>query len=235
MPVSCLCSGFSGPVKAVLCPVNEDHTYTFECDLGRKHTIIFQEDKCTLLFELALYALADGYPREAVSSATSALERFYEYFLRVISHSKKTNKQEYDECWKKIKNQSERQLGAFIGTYLNEFGNAPRLLSDSDTGFRNSVIHKGMIPSREDAIKYLNTVMGLMVPEILLLKRNYRSSVDAINLETYERRLKKHGSEPDAMALRDMAMSLHTVDSYSHPTTICTRFSEIERFIKSKG
>lgn len=230
IPVSCFCELHGGPVMPVLCPVNEDHTYTIVCDRGKTHTVIFQEDKCTLLFELSLYALADGYPREAVSSATSALERFYEYFLRVITHKNSTPQVGYAESWKKIKNQSERQLGAFVWTYLMTFGRAPRLLSEKDSAFRNSVIHKGMIPTRSEAIDYLNAVMGLMVADILLLKKEFRLSVDFVNKETYQSRLKKLGRTPDAMATRDMAISLHTITDYTHNKTIFQRLSEIEKY-----
>ena len=41
--------------------------------------------KFELLFELGINALIDGYPREAVSSFASALERFYEFFCQVAA------------------------------------------------------------------------------------------------------------------------------------------------------
>ena len=38
--------------------------------------------KFELLYDLAINALADGYLREAVASATSAMERYFEFFVK---------------------------------------------------------------------------------------------------------------------------------------------------------
>lgn len=45
------------------------------------------------------------------------------------------SKKEIDDAWKPLGKASERQLGAFIFTYLNERKVAPRLLSDKWTKF----------------------------------------------------------------------------------------------------
>ena len=73
----------------------------------------------------------------------SSLERFYEFFIKLqmvnLRHLLRTFT---DEAWKKLSNQSERQLGAFTYLYLSSLGELPPELSSKERGFRNDVIHK---------------------------------------------------------------------------------------------
>lgn len=141
----------------------DDGRYEVRCDLGHESIVILDNVKFELLFEMGLNAIFDGYPREAVSSFTSSLERFYEFYWRVSMHYTGVPVTEIDEAWKPMSKMSERQLGAFITASMVLTGSKPRLLNpNKQVPFRNSVIHNGYVPTKAEAIDFGNTVMDLI-------------------------------------------------------------------------
>jgi hypothetical protein len=162
------------------CEVRDDSVYQFKCRHGHDNVVVVQEDKFEVLFEIGLNAIVDGYYREAVSSITSSLERFYEFFVRVIAHKFKIPPDVFDLAWKAVRNQSERQLGGFIVAHLLNTGVAPKLLDTKSVAFRNDVIHKGRIPLYAEAIEYANTVLSLINPALLDMKKSMGQEVNDI-------------------------------------------------------
>jgi hypothetical protein len=138
--------------------------YKLTCARGHDSVTLLQAHKFEVLFELAVYAIVDGYYRDAVSSFTSALERFFEFYIDVQSHKLGIDATEFTRAWKLVAKQSERQLGAFIFTYLCATKKPPEMLSGASVEFRNNVIHAGQIPSREEAIKYGEQVAEVLTP-----------------------------------------------------------------------
>lgn len=157
----------------------DDGRYEFTCSHGHKTITLLQQQKFEILFEIGAYAILDGYYREAVSSFTSSLERFYEFCVKVFMINS-ISVETFESCWKKIANQSERQLGAYIFLWAFHFKEYPNLLSTSQTEFRNKVIHKGKIPTNEEALKYGNVVLGIVRPQIKLLKDRYPEEVQRV-------------------------------------------------------
>ena len=132
----------------------DDGRYESTCSNGHSQTTFLQEQKFEVLFDIGANAILDGYYREAVSSFTSSLERFYEFVIKLACAHEEMSHDIYTKCWKSVSNQSERQLGAYIflwGVYIK---NPPLLLKNKDISFRNSVIHKGKIPTKEEAESY---------------------------------------------------------------------------------
>jgi hypothetical protein len=129
---------------------------------------------------LGANAILDGYYREAVSSFASSMERFYEFAIRVLfEKSSGASKELFENSWRKVSSRSEQQLGAFIFLWTYCLGETPKLLSDTKvkfktedeygevknndiTKFRNNVIHNGIIPTREEALKYGNAVIEVV-------------------------------------------------------------------------
>jgi hypothetical protein len=150
VPMLCLTCAVGGKteVRPVSIVVRDDGRYETVCDNGHSIVILLQQLKFEILFDIGAYAIADGYYREAVSSFTSSLERFYEFAIRVILHKRGVTAEIIDAVWKQVSNQSERQLGAFIVLYLSEFQSSPPVLKTKDVKFRNEVIHKGKIGLR---------------------------------------------------------------------------------------
>lgn len=96
----------------------DDGKYEVCCVAGHVSTVTVDNLKFELLFEMGLNALVDGYPREAVSSFASALERFYEFYWQVVAMFHSIPEQQMDIAWKVIAKQSERQLGMFVSAAL---------------------------------------------------------------------------------------------------------------------
>ncbi len=155
----------------------DDGRYEMTCREGHISIAFLQQLKFEVLFDIGAYAIIDGYYREAVSSFSSSLERFYEFFIRVMCISKDISELKTLEAWKEISNQSERQLGAFIFLHLLELGSKPILLKNDKIKFRNDVIHKGMIPSKEQAMEYGQAVLDVVKPLLKKLKENYSDAV----------------------------------------------------------
>ena len=156
----------------------DDSRYEFTCPQGHETTTILQEQKFEVLFEIGAYAIKDGYYREAVSSFSSSLERFYEFVIRVLLLKQEIDLSKINKSWKLVANQSERQLGAFIYLYLREFGDLPVLLDQNKIAFRNSVIHKGVIPNREQALTFGQAILDVCRPIIVKLTKDYADEVN---------------------------------------------------------
>jgi hypothetical protein len=159
----------------------DDGRYEVKCSFGHETITVLQQQKFEILFDIGSYAILDGYYREAVSSFTSSLERFYEFSLRVFLERDSKSDELFQACWKKVSPQSERQLGAFVFLWASHFGKAPELLSSAQTSFRNDVVHKGKIPTREEAIKYGNSVLNLLQSKIAVIKERYSEDVLKVN------------------------------------------------------
>lgn len=160
-------------------PVNNTGIYDVTCVKGHRTKVIIDHIDFEILFEYGLNAIADGYFREAVSSITSAMERYFEFFTKVVLFSSNNSFDTIDSLWKKMSSQSERQLGSYIGLYLLIFNEEPILLSNSETAFRNSVIHKGYIPTREESIAYGNSILNLIGASLIKLKTNFPEASNA--------------------------------------------------------
>jgi hypothetical protein len=164
--------GFPREILAVL-EVSDDARYEFTCDQGHKTTTVLQNQKFEVLFEIGLNAILDGYYRDSVSSFAASLERFYEFSIRVFLRASSISDASIEECWKEVKNSSERQLGAFYFLWLSNFQVAPHLLPGKWVNFRNRVIHQGKIPARSEAISFGVEVLNTIRPKILELSKKF--------------------------------------------------------------
>lgn len=157
--------------------------YRLVCKNGHETFTCVQEQKFEVLFELALNAIVDGYYREAVASFSSSLERFYEFYLRVMCSKRGLDDATMADAWKAVSRQSERQFGAYAFTYLLENGTVAAVLPEQKVAFRNDVIHKGRIPSRDEAISYGEDVLHVISPILNLLKKNDHEHVGKVVLK----------------------------------------------------
>ena len=104
-------------------------------------------------------------------------------------------------AWKYVSNQSERQLGAFVFLYVQEFGKSPILLNNTSTQFRNEVIHKGKIPTKAEALKYGQSVLDVMRPIIAEAKVKYPNGVQKTILQHI---MRSRGNADDGTAVATM-------------------------------
>lgn len=155
--------------------LRNDGRYELTCPRGHKTVTILQINRYELLFDLGAYAILDGYYREAVNSFAASLERFYEFFIKAALLDNKSGKdfEVFSKLWKKVGNNSERQLGAFIMLHSKEFGEPPSLLNRRNIEFRNDVVHKGRFPTYEESIAYGQSVMDVIRPILKRLKEKW--------------------------------------------------------------
>lgn len=183
----------------------DDGRYELECPRGHTFITILQEQKYEVLFEIGINAILDGYYREAVASFAAALERFYEFAVKVVLEEGAVDHADVLATWKLVTNQSERQLGAFIFLWLNRFRKIPDLLPKKSVEFRNEVIHKGRIPTREEAHAFGDAVLEVIVPKLAQLREHLKEAMIKATFYTLKAR---HSSDAQ---IQPSTMSIRTV------------------------
>ncbi len=214
--------------------LRDDGLYETICPSGHAGVVALQHQKFEILFHQAILALLDGYPREAISGVASALERFNEFYVRVICAKHGIEAKLVDEIWGRIENQSERQFGAYLFVALldrreavpasvdeerPEFEGVARGKTLSWRGFRNAVIHKGHIPSSGEAMAYCSLVFDHIGQLMQHLKRNEAAHVNFVTVQQLKASIDHQANKQ----LRTATMSIATVLSLtrnSHPESL---------------
>jgi hypothetical protein len=167
-------------IPSPIARVADDGRYEVRCHAGHVSMVFLDNLKFELLFEMGLNALLDGYPREAVSSFASSLERFYEFYWNVAMAQLGVPDEEKLASWKAIAKQSERQLGAFVTAHLFLTKKTQVLLSPNDeVRLRNDVIHAGYVPTPEEAAAFGNAVMRIINGALDDLRKTSRDALMA--------------------------------------------------------
>ncbi|HEV8713852.1 MAG TPA: hypothetical protein VGX03_13630 [Candidatus Binatia bacterium] len=172
----------------------DDGLYHLNCSSGHRTTVWLQNPQFELLFDSGGLALLDGHSREAVSSIAAALERFMEFYVRIVALKHlagqepfeetirrfSANQHEpFEETWKRVSKQSERQIGAFLFIYLLENGKPPPFIDEykmqsygkkENKHFRNAVIHEGYTPSQDQVIEYEEQIFQFICPILTELR-----------------------------------------------------------------
>lgn len=181
--------------------INDSGIYTVTCRNGHVSSTMNQQHKHETLFELATFAILDGYYREAVTSFASSLERFYEYMIEVVLNEQGCDQELTDKMWKEIAKQSERQLGAFVVLYTSLFKIEPRTLNQDRVKFRNDVVHKGAVPTRAKAVEFGQEVLEVIRAALRDLRSNYpNAEMQAVfrRLATIHKSISGESSQPVA-------------------------------------
>jgi hypothetical protein len=198
------------PSSIVTVEFRDDGRYEVTCPKGHSSVTVLHQQKFEILFEIGAYAIRDRYYREAVSSFTASLERFYEFFVRAALFEKGLDADTIATSWNAVARQSERQLGAFIFVYTDELRRTPPLLTNKRTAFRNEVIHRGRIPTRQEAVDYGQAVLDVMLPVLREAKEQFRIGV----LKTIQEHL-KHCQAQEDEGTNVITMDLLTIVSLS--------------------
>ncbi len=171
--------------------VRDEDLYQYKCSRGHVNLYFLKNEKFELLMESALYAIHDGYYREAVSSLTSSLERLQEFLIKVLFRKYNTSEKVFETAWKKVSQQSERQLGAFIFLYVKEYRELPDNLTDSERKFRNSVIHKGKFPTYEETLKYGQRILDITYSNLNKIRESLEHIIREMSEEKQQLMLNK--------------------------------------------
>jgi len=149
--------GKSSPPLLLLGELRDSGAVFVTCPEGHRSAVIYNVRKHELLFTSGAMALLDGYVNEAVSSFVVALERLYEFYVRVICRKRRLTIDVFESTWKTLARQSERQFGAFCLLFALETGTSFSL-STSVPNFRNKVIHRGYIPSNQEVYDFAEKI-----------------------------------------------------------------------------
>lgn len=172
--------------------LNDDGVYKLTCSNGHVKTYFVENDKYQILFDLGILAIDNSFYREAVSSFAASLERFYEYCIKVMLISEGIDISAINKTWKAVSNASERQIGAFHFLFLSRFNDVPLPFDNEMTRFRNSVIHKGYIPKKEEVLSYVDKVHSYIVSYLLIFKEHLQPSMDEYVFTRKSELVKKH-------------------------------------------
>ena len=156
---------------------------------GDQVTVI-QAPTFEIVFELAALALLDEHYREAVMSFSTALERVFEFYIRVVLRRRNLAVQ-LAKAWRPDLKLSERQLGAFLLCHLIESEHAFDYNGKVERfkKLRNDTTHDGYIPSRAETLEYGDAVLRI-IHELLssILSTPDAAMVEEIGYSVGERR-----------------------------------------------
>ncbi|MCT1403870.1 hypothetical protein M4D81_33220 [Paenibacillus sp. p3-SID867] len=174
------------------------------CPKGHPSVLILTHQRFELLFDMGLHALNDGYYREAATNFAVAVERFHEFSIEVMTAALKNNfgkphggnnfNSQYISTWKKMSQQSERQLGAYMMLYLLSFNKSPDMLSNKTTQFRNEVTHKGTFPSKERVMEYGETVFNYIKDKLEELRHTFPEAFEYVSQKQLNQALEQNAN-----------------------------------------
>lgn len=163
--------------------LNDAGIFSGKCNNGHEISLIIQNPKFEILFDLCIISLIDGYTRESVSGLIASYERFLEFssliFLRKLNPTSELN----GLLFEKMK-LSERQVGAFSALYVACLNEEPILLNNRASQFRNDVIHNGYIPTKEEVISFGNKILEVILPLMNRLKKEYTKEIREYTMES---------------------------------------------------
>jgi hypothetical protein len=131
------------------------------CEHGHYGIVVFNARRYDVLVRSAARAYLDGYTNEVVTVMSSALERAYEFYIRVSCRAKGISADKLEEAWKGVAAQSERQFGAFQFLYLLDH-EQPFRPDKLITETRNRVIHRGKIVREKETLEFAEKVFEVI-------------------------------------------------------------------------
>lgn len=168
----------------------DDRIVRTQCDQGHDMAIIVRAPKFEVLLESGADALNLDFTLEASSSFSAALERFFEFAICVISKRRGMDDDVYQKMFKTMSRQSERQLGSFLVLHALVFGE-PYVPNKKVIEFRNAVIHKGTIPTPDEAKQFCGLVYIEIYKLGILLKDRCRREIELILEQDFKARESK--------------------------------------------
>jgi hypothetical protein len=186
-PFLCPACSATNPVE-----FRDDNYYAYRCwRCDAKNAASLRHEKFEALFDFGSMAFLDGYNREAVANFATSLERFFEFYVRTVCLKRGIDDSTMNDTWKIMSKQSERQLGTFASLYLLETQEAPLFLHPDrlNVSFRNSVVHAGKIPTRDETVVYADSVYDLARQ----LLRSLHETAGGFVGQVLEKQILEHG------------------------------------------
>lgn len=147
--------------NAIAGELDDNGSIHVTCEHGHYGIVVYDSRRYEVLVESAARAFLDGYTNEVVAVMSSALERAYEFYIRVSCRAKSLSVGVIEDTWKVVAAQSERQFGAFQFLHLID-QRIPYRLNPFITEIRNKVIHRGKIVREPEALEFAEKVFKVI-------------------------------------------------------------------------
>lgn len=132
------------------------------CPHGHKNLFINSTPRFELLFQKAIEAYKEEFYLECFQSLYAGYESFKKDFVLAYIFETSRDLEISKEIEKKI-NRSESINGAFQIAYFSKFNESFNYdISDKLVRFRNQVIHKGIMPNKENCNKLGNKLFEMI-------------------------------------------------------------------------
>ncbi|MEZ2410529.1 hypothetical protein AB6806_27410 [Bosea sp. RCC_152_1] len=210
-------------------PFSESNIYSFRCHRGHEITVGLVAVRFEVLFEIGMQALVDGYYREAVMTFSTALERFYEFYVRLIWEARGIDAATRKDLWGQVAKQSERQLGLFAATFLLDTGQMPPLLPQTMVSLRNDLVHKGDITDQASATTFGQVVADLVHPALHEAVGKHKEAAATMHRQHCENVLAAHGRRPADFAWWAEAFPVSRVRADKDPINVA---AEVQRRVR---
>lgn len=214
-------------------PFSESGIYSFRCHKGHEITLGLVAARFEVLFEIGMQALVDGYYREAVMTFSTALERFYEFYVRLIWEARGINAATRKDLWSQVAKQSERQLGLFAATFLFDTGRMPPLLPQPMVSLRNDLVHKGKIADQANATAFGQVVADLVHPALHEAVGKHKEAAATLHRQHCENVLAAHGRPPENFAWWATAFPVSRVRADKDPINVGDEVEQ--RILRDRG
>lgn len=198
--------------------VNSNLIALCTCPNGHKLVSGLMHNLFDVLYTSAVQSYLQGCFSESVMSFTSALERTYEMFVKVIMLNEEVSLDAIDKFWKEVKNQSERQYGAFCLQYIKITGEAWRI-DGRQVSFRNNVVHKGYIATSLEVANYVEYTTACQFKLLNILHNNYQD--ECLKLYFYQKEQTKSETE------RVMKQNNAQFSGISNPSLLKWNYSDM--------
>ena len=176
--------------EPIFAPYYEERLATIKCSRGHTSTLMLQSLKFEVLLESGAAALAAGFTLEAAVSFSAALERFFEFCTRAMLTHQGLSAADIEPVLAEMSRQSERQLGAFLALHRLVLG-MPYSPSKKIVEFRNSVVHKGQIPTPTEVDDFCTRVYAEVLRTTGTLRARCGSAVQTVVSEDMRARASK--------------------------------------------
>jgi hypothetical protein len=179
-----------GSSEYVSSPYYEDRATIHTCTRGHKNVTMVQSHKFEVLLESGANALLAGFTVEASTSTAAALERYFEFALQVLLTHRGMSREVYNLVFAEMSSQSERQLGAFMAQWAQEFGEAYSFPKNYLRN-RNRVVHKGHMPAPDECSAFCGVVYGEIVKLQAKLAARCQDAINKVVMQDIEERQQK--------------------------------------------
>lgn len=197
--------------------MDDDGLIHVQCPFDHIGVVILDSRRYEVLLNSAANALLDGYKNEAIAVLSAALERAYEFYLRVVFRAKGLDTSNFESTWKSVSSQSERQIGAFSFIYLLETGR-PFEFKSRIPEIRNKIVHKGRIASQAEASEYAELVYECIKHIEDLIEDNYKKAAEVESTHEVEKQKQKVSVNGEPMVMSVKTVVTNESNNETAPT-----------------